>query len=693
MATRNPNAAATGAVADQGVTPGLVTQMINAALGPAILGVQQQIAGLPVPTLGTIGGQLDPAKVKPVTVGLTTYADLPTALTAIDVKASAGGTPNPTAPVKNAAPTVTFPGGTGDVGETPTYHAGTYLSGTVTSRDLRILMDGVVVQTVVGIVDLATLPAIPAGTGGGTHQYSVIEDANWAGQPPTPNPSQSYTINAAGVPVNVTPPVIAPASATELDTLTADQDVWSIGGVNVANSTLTRTRRWSFDWTLTGALSGGATSATLNAVWNGATGPYPFKFSNGDVRTVTLTNLQQTATWAGGLSGAASSAVKIQVATLDALPLNPNNIAHTGRCFMVATGTGGASAEVEASNTVTPTSSAGSVEPGHYYLSTIPALGAKSWADYQSRRTAYWALAYPTGTPPVPNMDAEALVASIPTSGGTTLAAGASSAQIATALASFTIVFLAQGTYNLTSMPAVPANKWLIGLGTGAILNCATINTFPHYGMHLFDSAKLVNVSIVRPASLGVWFDGNFQFLYKVSLQEPGYGVSTANPIDGKTVPSAIGYLGGGAHSVVMVSCEGFKINGGSDGDGCDCGQGGGNWTFVDNHFRECDDDGLDTWDAVYPCFMHYVDIRGSGNNTSPYASRGDGNAFKLGRGGVRHFLNQCNGQDCWDYAYNYNLSSVRMLLRLCTSSNNTQGTYAFSGAVPDPTIYEIVNV
>ncbi len=59
--------------------------------------------------------------------------------------------------------------------------------------------------------------------------------------------------------------------------------------------------------TFTTTLSGGATSATLTAIWALATGPWPTTFSNGDVRNVTYTNGLTTATWTGGLSSAATA--------------------------------------------------------------------------------------------------------------------------------------------------------------------------------------------------------------------------------------------------------------------------------------------------------------------------------------------------------------------------------------------------
>ena len=63
-------------------------------------------------------------------------------------------------------------------------------------------------------------------------------------------------------------------------------------------------------YTLTGSLSGGATSATLSSNWN-ATEVRPVIFSNGDIRYVTFTNSSTAITWTGGLSGTATSSISI----------------------------------------------------------------------------------------------------------------------------------------------------------------------------------------------------------------------------------------------------------------------------------------------------------------------------------------------------------------------------------------------
>jgi hypothetical protein len=87
--------------------------------------------------------------------------------------------------------------------------------------------------------------------------------------------------------------------------------------------------RWTFctpqttaALTFTAGLAGGATSGTLTGNFTGVTGPYTVTFSNGDSRAVTLTNGATTATWTGGLSGAA---------TANATRLNPGQ--HDGNTF------------------------------------------------------------------------------------------------------------------------------------------------------------------------------------------------------------------------------------------------------------------------------------------------------------------------------------------------------------------------
>lgn len=661
------------------------TTSINAA-------IQFQLQNLSLNGLATNNGPLLPTNVGPVSVNGSPNTTLDLALNSIDLKAGAGGNPSPTAPVKSAAPTLAFPGGSGDVGEQATYTQGTYSSGTVTSRDLQIVVNGIVVQTLVGVTNGQVLTAIPASAGNGARSYSVVELANWAGGAPVANASIIYTINAAGVPIVQTVPAIVPATATELTQLVPTQGVYTVNGTVVANSTLTFTYRWTADWTLTGALVA-ATSANFTAVWGGTTGSYSVIFSDGSVKTTTLTNGSAAFSWTGAVT--ATSAAKVQLATTATLQLNTNNISHVMRYYETPTGAGGAGSEQQASNTVTPTSSTGggggTIEAGHRWLVSIPATGPNgpaNWADYQAQRALFPVTSGRT------SQNAEAKVAAIPTSYSVTLVAGSTAAQINSALAANNVVALAQGSYTINTMITVPANKTLIGLGTGAILNCATITGTP-YGIKRYSNSSIINLTVAHTPGLGIWTFQNGCFAYKVSVQQAGFSDH-----------SSIGWYGEpGLIDCVTVSCEAIQIQGGGEGDGFKLGSfGGGNNTYVDCHSFECDDDGFDHWSSSYSNFHHNCTSIRNGKNTSYTFTAGDGNGFKCGGPSgstIPHYYNQCVAQDNGRVAAggsggcgisaNGSASGIHHVLRLCTTTGNQNGNYYFSNT-PDPNFYTIVN-
>jgi hypothetical protein len=61
-----------------------------------------------------------------------------------------------------------------------------------------------------------------------------------------------------------------------------------------------------------GAFTGGETSTSFSTSWQSPTGTYNWTFSNGDIRAVSCTQGATTATWTGGLSGAATTAITAQ---------------------------------------------------------------------------------------------------------------------------------------------------------------------------------------------------------------------------------------------------------------------------------------------------------------------------------------------------------------------------------------------
>ena len=657
--------------------PTLINQnslTLSISLQAQVQALSQAVTALSVATIS-------PSRVGPFVDAGITYADAATYLAALSVKInSSGGTPG--SPVKNAAPTVAFPGGTGDVNETPTYTWGTYTGTAVTSRDVQVLVNGIVVATIIGITNGAVLPVIPTAAGTGARSYAVNEIAHWAGETaPVLSSSIVYTINAVGAPVNTAQPLVTPAAGTDLTTLTATRGVYTVGGLTVNNSTLSFTQRWATDWTLTAALTT-ATSATLNAPWLGPTGTYNVHFSDGSVKSTALTNSSASFSWLGAVT--ATTLVRVDLTTATSVLLGTNSIGHIVRYYEIATGTGGAAVEVQGANNVTATSSSsggggGVVEAGHSWLVSVPANGAKSWADYQTKRALWPSISGRT------SQNAEAWVASIPTSGGVTLPLGSTAAQINATLTTNTIVFLAQGTYNIDAMIKIPVNTWLIGLGTGAFFDCSNFSVGPYIGVQLLSGSAMVRCTVYRARDFGVWNYGAIGWrFYKVSVQQAGFG------------GSAIGVLCDKAYDGIAVSSEVLNTIGGGDSDGWDIGRGGGNNTLVDCWAIGNDDDGIDTWAGVESNFIHYGGCSYSGLNIVPGAISGDGNGYKLGgplNSTPIHYLNQVDASNNKKYGFNYNgtLPGNRHTLYACTGSNNGAGPYAFNGATPDPLQYTII--
>jgi len=320
-------------------------------------------------------------------------------------------------------------------------------------------------------------------------------------------------------------------------------------------------------------------------------------------------------------------------------------------------------------------SSGGGLEPGHLYLQSLSSL----WTEYQTFRSSFF-------SPSRTKQNAQTLVESIPTSGGTTLSAGASASTINSALSSNSIVFLPAGTYNIDRMIDVPAGKWLIGVaGAQITLDCSTnVGAFgAAYGVRLGIGSKLVNVSIVKPAVLGIWFDGNTSFCYKVSIQQCGY------PIAGFSGDrNGIAFAGGGSGNcfdVCLVSCEALYSQGstgsptpGSDADGFDCGtSGGGNWQMVDCHAYGNCDDGFDCWNAADSNGFFYCDSSINGKNPEA-GSQGDGNGWKLGLGSVSHYLWKPSTFDNADWAFNWNGNAGPHYIYSPACVGDDSGVYAF---------------
>lgn len=114
----------------------------------------------------------------------------------------------PTAPTIDTAPTLSFPGGTGDAGETMTITSGT-VSGSYTSILYRIFAEAADVGTVVGSTSSTSSATVQlAWAQTATRALRVVEEVSWSGGVVTRS-SATTTLNApAAVPAPVTAPSI-----------------------------------------------------------------------------------------------------------------------------------------------------------------------------------------------------------------------------------------------------------------------------------------------------------------------------------------------------------------------------------------------------------------------------------------------------------------------------------------------------
>jgi hypothetical protein len=165
-------------------------------------------------------GVLPATKVGPVSFGGTSYSNVQLAISALYALIQPGGA---TAPVPNAAPSVAFPGGTGDVGETATITVGTYTVLTPTSTQWNVTVNGVVVMTT-----SSTTFTIPSSAGVSPRALSVTELYSWSGGINiVGKTSATYTINVPpAVPVIITAASIS-GTAQVGQTLTGSVGSWT----------------------------------------------------------------------------------------------------------------------------------------------------------------------------------------------------------------------------------------------------------------------------------------------------------------------------------------------------------------------------------------------------------------------------------------------------------------------------------
>ncbi len=215
------------------------------------------------------------------------------------------------------------------------------------------------------------------------------------------------------------------------------------------------------------------------------------------------------------------------------------------------------------------------------------------------------------------------------------------------------------------------------------------------HAVQTFANAYMVGITVHRAPAMGIWLRGDGGTFYKVALWETGYATG-ADWMSWDGGASAI-------FNTVCISCEVLNTRGGGNGDGFKLGSfGGGNTTYIDCHAYECDDDGFDQWSSVASNFHHYGSAVRCGKNTIG-TNLGDGNGYKLGGptgSTIPQYLNQCvatnNGRTVGSGGCGLNANgsstSIKHVLRLCTSTGNLNGNYYFSDT-PDATRYTIESV
>lgn len=280
LATAAANAAQQ-ANADLGALAPAVNAIVSQAITDAASNFNQ---------LSNKTGTLPATQVGSVAFGGTTYTNVQLAISALFGLIQPGGA---TAPVPNAAPSVAFPGGTGDVGETFTITPGTYTGTqpTVGSVGWNIISNGQVVATISGGAVTGTLTAAMAT---GARAFAVAEFFSWSGGVNVPGKtSATYTLNApAAIPVIITGASLTGSALVGQD-LTGTVGSWSNtptsyvkqfyrNGVAIAGATATSAAT-TLVYTTTSTDAGASITFGVYATnaASGATAPY-----NGVVQSV-----------------------------------------------------------------------------------------------------------------------------------------------------------------------------------------------------------------------------------------------------------------------------------------------------------------------------------------------------------------------------------------------------------------------
>jgi hypothetical protein len=298
-------------------------------------------------------------------------------------------------------------------------------------------------------------------------------------------------------------------------------------------------------------------------------------------------------------------------------------------------------------------------------------VSAAMWAEINSQRSSFGDA-----------NDCQARVNAIPTSGGVTLSPGA---DINSALASNSVVFLSAGTYKPSSRITVPAGKKLIGVaGQSVTIDASSVD----FGALVQNNAVLANVIIESSNGDGVNFyygptdtGSTGALVYQVSVRHSGYYNASGTGSSGIRVSQ-------NAANNCVVSSEasdtwnvlGAPNDHGGNSDGINNSFGANRNTFIDVHSYRNGDDGIDMWNGGQ-AYFYFSDAHDNGKTTGKSVT-GDGNGIKLGIGSVAHKFYKTTATSNKSHGFNLNGNTMQPVLVLSSASGNSDTDYG-NGANP----------
>lgn len=390
----------------------------------------------------------------------------------------------------------------------------------------------------------------------------------------------------------------------------------------------------------------------------------------GSATAGSVTYTSTTGSWSGSpstfsylfLIGGVAQGIRSSTNTFTPNPAGPYGAVTVS---VIATNGNGASTAAVSTTSVTASAPAGT---GHLWTDMTSA----QWTEIETEGAAQG---------DVNAAGYRARIAAVPTSGGVTISAGAN---IATALASNSLVFGNTGAYTVSAMITFSTNgkKLLAGPGQVMTINCIGLTDGnPAFNMVASDcviggcGTGVMIIQNLRANGVQAWDNGaggSGNLFYHIS-------------IDGGIMPAGTGGAGlaafYNARNTLICSCEIMNLTDSGTGGNADglnvanntaanCSNG-----VVDTHVFQNSDDGMDTWQSTQKQYFYFSSAQKSGKH--PVGPNGDGNGFKCGTGIGSHNYYKCFSNDCASYGWNRNAGTNPPRLKACTQTGDDAGPLA----------------